>query len=511
MKIAAVQIKNWKSFEDSGLVKLDQINVLLGGTNSGKSALVRAVHLMQRPPSAEDLANIRLGATQADIHLRLSGSNIADDIKRHYGDQDGTVQQPVVLDIMMLRQGNDSLGHGYSLKLSGAQVTVQAIEAVEPKNFIYTYLSKRKVTAFGRAIDRSRTLEVRDNLENLVAKVYRLANSDYERAAEYDKLCKEVLGFRISTFASEGGMQAGISVGRFDHIPIEAMGEGVSSQLGLITHLCMAEDNLFLIEEPENDIHPQSLKALLDVIIEKSASNQFIVTTHSNIVTRYLGAAPNSKLFNIELEFAPNAVPTSTIREVEKTPAARIAALRRLGYELYDFDLWEGWLILEEASAEVIIRDYLIPWFAPRLSRVRTLSAGGTSKVEPAFEDFRRLFLFTHLEPQYKERAWVVVDGDVTGIKVVKQLRAKYPSWPAEHFRTLSKPDFEHYYPKRFKADVDDVLALTHDAKKPEKDKLTEKVKAWCDKSPDEARREFEGSAAEVIELLREIEQKVFG
>jgi hypothetical protein len=115
-------------------------------------------------------------------------------------------------------------------------------------------------------------LAVLPSLSNLVSKVARLANSDYERAPEYAALCRAVLGFRVSVYAAlDGdGQQAGISVGKFGYIPLESMGEGVSSQLGLITDLCMADGNLFLIEEPENDIHPDGLKALLNVIVEKS-------------------------------------------------------------------------------------------------------------------------------------------------------------------------------------------------------------------------------------------------
>src|SRR5262249_19596834 len=155
----------------------------------------------------------------------------------------------------------------------------------------------------------------------------------------------------------------GIPVGKHDFIYVEDMGEGVSSLLGLIASLCMADGNLLLIEEPENDIHPEGLKALLRSIVEKSANNQFIVSTHSNIVTKHLGAAPGGKVFKVELNYQPGQVPTSTIEEIPGTPEARIDVLRELGYELYDFDLWNGWLILEEASAERIIRDYLIPWF----------------------------------------------------------------------------------------------------------------------------------------------------
>lgn len=381
------------------------------------------------------------------------------------------------------------------------------ISPQEPHNFIYTYLSKRKVFGFERQVDLARTLAVQTDLRNLVAKVSRLSNSDYERAEEYAELCRAVLGFRISVHAaSDGnGQQAGIAVGQYGYIPIESMGEGASSQLGLITDLCMAGGNLILIEEPENDIHPESLKALLNVIVEKSKTNQFIVSTHSNIVMRYLGAAPDSKIFEFESTYTPNEIPTSTIHEVEPTTEERIAVLRRLGYELSDFDMWDGWLILEESSAEIIIR-YLIPWFVPGLIRVRTVAAGGTSKVEPTFEDFRRLFLFAHLEPQYRGRAWVVVDGDETGKEVVARLQAKYKDGPPDHFTTWSQPDFERYYPPRFADRVAEAPTKNHDAKRKAKKRLLDEVKAWCEADPEEAKAEFEQSAAEVIEVLRQIE-----
>lgn len=304
-------------------------------------------------------------------------------------------------------------------------------------------------------------------------------------------------------------MQAGLAVGVHGYNPIEAMGEGVSSQLGLIADLVMADGNLFLIEEPENDIHPDGLKTLLNVIVDKSRTNQFIVTTHSNIVTRYLGAAPDSRVFEFESTYEPNAIPTSTVREVPANREARIEVLRRLGYELSDFDLWDGWLILEESSAEVIIR-YLIPWFAPELARVRTVAAGGLTKVEPTFEDFRRLFLFAHLEPQYKGRASVIVDGDDQGREIVARLQQKYPDWPAGHFTTWDQPDFERYYPDRFKAEIAAALSQEHDAKRRAKKQLLDDVKAWCAAEPEAARTAFDQSAAEVIAKLRGIERVLF-
>jgi len=145
------------------------------------------------------------------------------------------------------------------------------------------------------------------------------------------------------------------------------MGEGVANALGLIVDLCIAKNKVFLIEEPENDIHPTALKGLLDLVAVKAATNQFIITTHSNIVVKHLGSQPESKLFDVDMILDADGLPTASVTEVGETVEDRRTVLESLGYELHHVDLWDYWLFLEESSAEKIIRTYLIPWFAPSL------------------------------------------------------------------------------------------------------------------------------------------------
>ncbi|MFD9631702.1 ATP-dependent nuclease [Streptomyces violascens] len=506
MKIAKISLENWKSFSSTGEIPLGVINVLVGRNNSGKSGFLRAIHLLQNGADLQT-ENMRIGESGTRVKCTLVSADMAADLRRHLSIPNFHSGEAVVATTTM----GDLSGGGFNCELSGISTYgAPPFQAEEPSNFIYTYFSKRKVVAFDRTVDLTRTVSVAPDLRNLVAKVSRLSAPDYIGFDEYTKLCLDVLGFRVGVYASHGGSQAGISIGRHDHVSIESMGEGVSSLLGLITDLCMGEGNLFLIEEPENDVHPESLKSLLRVIVEKSAKNQFVVTTHSNIVTRYLGAAPESRLFAVESDFEIGQVPTSRIREIDPTPEARIEVLRGLGYELSDFDLWDAWIILEESSAEAVI-SYLIRWFVPRLARVRTISANGVSKAVPTFEDFRRLFLFAHLEKQYQGRAWVVVDGDEPGNDVVRQLREKYQTWPDGNFRTWSHGDFERYYPEIFKEQVDKVLALPHGKKRNAKSQLTRAVREWIDRNPELAKEEFGKSAVEVIEFLREVDGKLFG
>jgi hypothetical protein len=493
---------NYKSFADSNEIELGGINILIGRNNSGKSALIRAAHLIQKGASYS-LRDIRLGKEFAEVQYDL------EDLSPGLLHVVGAVEVGALVRASVQIAPNSQPTQLVTV-MGRSQTNLQYISDHEPNNFIYTYLSKRKVTVFDEVVNRDRTNTVSNTLQYLVSKVDRLANPDHPKSQEYSDLCKSVLGFRISSIASARGHQAGILVSGDNYIPIEDMGEGVSSLLGLITDLCVADGNLFLIEEPENDIHPEGLKTILQVIAEKSSTNQFIISTHSNIVMKYLGSEPHSKIFNVELQYQPGIVPTSAIHATGTAPEERMLVLRQLGYEYYDFDLWEGWLILEESSAEIIVRDYLVPWFAPKLSRVRTISADGTGNMEAVFDDFYRLFLFTHLQPQYKGRTWVIADGEESGVEVVQRLAAKYTSWSTDHFRTWAERDFEHYYPVRFASDINAALSKSGEAKRAAKKSLLSAVKLFCNEHAEEAKTDFQESASEVISFLQEIEAHLF-
>jgi hypothetical protein len=244
-------------------------------------------------------------------------------------------------------------------------------------------------------------------------------------------------------------------------------------------------------------------------MVESAKRNQFVVSTHSSIVVRYLGAATDSRVFYVS---APKGqLPTTAkIEEVQNSPRARLDILRELGYSFSDFDLWDGWLILEESSAERIVRDYLVRWFAPKLSRVRTLAANGTGNVEATFADFDRLMRFAHLEPMYFEAAWVRVDADPSGQAVVQKLREGYKTWPEDHFACFSKEQFECYYPEHFAEKVASVLGMAGGQKKREaKRQLLGDVLKWLDEDEDRGRAALEISAKDVIGELRRIEAQL--
>ncbi|MDD5095780.1 MAG: AAA family ATPase, partial [Dehalococcoidia bacterium] len=398
---------------------------------------------------------------------------------------------------------------------NGNAIGLAQIPPTEPKNFIYPYLSKRKVVSYSEKINEGIVNSVTENFQNLYSKVDRLSNPRHPKNNVYMQACKDTVGFEITAAASHNGKQAVYMVGDFDTIPLSSMGEGVANILGFLVDLCIAKDKLFLVEEPENDIHPKALKSLLGLISKSSRDNgnQFIITTHSDIVVQYLGAEKDSKMFNVSIEMREGEVPTSTVVPVDDTPEARRHLLDSLGYALTDLDLWDSWLFLEESSAERIIRDYLIGWFAPGLSRkLRTFSARTRDEVEPKFEDFNNLFVYLHLQPTYKNKVWVIIDGGEKEEKIIERLRKAYKSssWSEDHFLQFGEHDFENYYPEPFTEKVAQVLAKSNGQKKQaDKKALLEEVLTWIAQDEEQAKAAFEISAKDVIEKLKLIEAAI--
>jgi hypothetical protein len=147
-------------------------------------------------------------------------------------------------------------------------------------------------------------------------------------------------------------------------------------------------------------------------------------------------------------------------------------------------------------------------------NRIRTVAANGKDDIEPKFQDFHRLFLFIHLDPIYRDSAWVVIDGGVEEEAIIDKLKVKFSSWDSSHFKQFSKHDFESYYPNEFSQDLQakiDTISKIDNKKEKMKQKkaILDDVLIWIKENEEVAKNAFENSASEVIGILKEIDSRL--
>ena len=512
MRVNQIELNSFRSFETTGQIVLGDVNVLIGENNSGKSSIIKAIRYLQEGilDAAKDVrsggnnaASVALWIDTEDKHPQVRG---LDELQFIYkvasvNRLDGSV-------VVQVMDANDAQIHQANTSASGQQFPM-TFKSQEPNHFVVPFLSKRKTGGYSPNVNLFEAASMQIEAASLAAKVSRLSAPSFPGYALYSKACKEILGIEIASTPHQSGQMAGMYLPDGTAITIEQMGDGVPSILFLLSYLATSKGKVFLIEELENDLHPNALKALLDLVAHSAQvdKNQFIISTHSNIVVTHLALLESFKLFRVRSERGA-AIPKSTIEEVPATPQAHIEVLQDLGYTLSDFHLYEGWLIFEEASAESICRNYLIPWFAPKLRKVKTIAAGGVDKVKVNYEDVGRLVLFTHLIPTYADRVWVLVDGDKAGLTVVKRLHNDFRKIPPDRFGSFDQDDFERYYPEHFQKEANEALKISdrklrQDAKKA----LRCKVEAWIDSYEDEAKDAFQKSASDVIGKLQAVER----
>ncbi len=132
-----------------------------------------------------------------------------------------------------------------------------------------------------------------------------------------------------------------------DRIPFQYSGQGEQSSLKIMLALNRdaEETNIILIEEPENHLSFSSMNILLNRITESSSGKQVILTTHSSFVLNKLGL---SKLVLISDNVA--------IRLANLSPETQIYFKRLSGYDTLRLILAKKAILVEGPSDELIVQ-----------------------------------------------------------------------------------------------------------------------------------------------------------
>lgn len=492
MPFTSFRTSGHRSIAQSNEIELGPITVFIGANNSGKSSLLRSLLLIQEG-SGFSPRDIRIGSPDAKTVL-----NGIWPIPQLGGYNGGQPAPGASVQITATGRPNGAVETSWTFEGNG-QVS-GGIAGTRPNHVVVPVLGNRKRSGFTSTIDRSQADRVGTDDSALTSRLNALSGNHAE-GRRYRQLADQILGLEVSTHLGPQGSVPGIPVNVKDGIDLERMGEGVRNIVFLAAEL--ADDQvprLFLIEEPENDLHPAALAQVLKIIQDATSVHQFVVTTHSDVVLRALGAIEGTRIYETALD--DSDLPSTVIRPIE-TPIERWEVLTNLGYET---GLPLGWMIFEEASAETFVGKGLVPLFAPRLACLRTASSDGAGNVRHRVQAVRNLALFAHLSEDQHPPIWVLVDGDQAGDEAIRALRRDF-DWPESRLCRLPREAIERFYPQEFQAKVSAIDTATGSAERSRlKGELANEVTKWAITGGAAAKDALAKCTLPIIEALQRIE-----
>lgn len=495
-----LKLKNIRCFEHVDTINFStKLNIFIGQNNSGKSTILSLINSLQLPQiSAQDA---RPGENLSSGYLLTLRSENPNE-----KNQPPFSAHPIISCSITII-GNPQFSSNYPV--TGLQLAQPVFARNRPLHRIVPFFSKRKAVGYSESVTSASQEDVTGNLNFLYSRIDLLANYGHPAHEKFKEAVSSIIGINITTKASQNGKIAGYYFGT-EFISIDKMGDGISEMMALIVELCIEEGKIFVLEEPETNIHPNGLKLIAQLIAQAAEKNQFIIATHSNIILRELGSLPDSKVFRVFRE-GPSYEYPSNIEEVPNDSQSHMQVLRELGYDFADFGLHGAWLFLEESSAESIISQILIPFFVPELAGVlRTYSSNGVANLAKSVSEFHRLLVFVHLQPVYQNRFWLRADGDPSGLKAVDDIRDKFPKMGDDVIGVFAEHNFENYYPKIFTERVE--AALQNESKverKKLKAELVREVISWSLDNEDQSKANWEETAQEIILFLKFISEKL--
>jgi putative ATP-dependent endonuclease of OLD family len=457
-----IHIHNYRIFQDFILEFNEDINILVGNNDTGKSTLLEAINLaltgrVRGQRLAQELSPrlIHRDATAAYVDAIARGENptppdLFIDLYLDTNDQTTTLQgtnnatREDSAGLRIIASFDYDFADEYAAFLASADsITLVPTEyyKVEWLGFSGNAVSARSIPADAALIDASSirlqggadyylqqiissSLDTSERVE--LARAYRSLREEFSGKDAIESINEKLSEshgaisdkkFSLSIDISSRTAWESSLVPHLDDFPIQYVGKGDQSVLKIMLALQRQIDSahVLLIEEPENHLSPGSLNSLVNKIAAQCAGKQVFITTHSSYVLNKLG-----------LEHLILIHDQTTLR-LENLPEDTQLFFRRLsGFDTLRLVLASKVILVEGPSDDLIVqkayRD-LHDGKTPMEDCVDVIEARGLT--------FKR---FLDIATPLKKPTVIVTDNDG---KSSEDIAARYAAYTVESHITL--------------------------------------------------------------------------
>lgn len=292
MQITSIEIENFKRVKKAK-VQLADINILVGGNNSGKSSVLQGIHFsvvaavasrrLDKKTFAQDyllycpaksFVDLRSGygyQNQSNFgYMRVRGTNIGNDdlyaVRVYRARNEGNVGCD--------RAGDPSIGTMVTSSIPPFSIYVPGLAGIPQVEEFRSESVIRKGVASGDA--------------NLYLRNVLLLIKKKKQLTELTKLMTEIFPkFSISVdFDAVNDSHIKVSVGLRQNEqkrPLELVGTGVLQALQIFSYATLFKPRILLLDEPDAHLHPDNQALLSQALqtVTEELDTKIIVATHS--------------------------------------------------------------------------------------------------------------------------------------------------------------------------------------------------------------------------------------
>ena len=333
MKLSYISIAYYRSITSAYKIALNELTVLIGKNNEGKTNILKAINM----------GMIIISNAGLILRRKIISKQIYDwyedfPINLQNSKKLKTKHTSIRMDFEMSNEELQKLNEKINSNINGAisiYINISednSISLTVPKRGKNTKTLSTKVVAICELIceyfDIQFIAAIRSESDAYEA-IYKLIDTDlssinderYKEAVAYIEeyqakqlkslavRIKKPLGTflpqikSINLFMTERSRQRGYMFGKTINIEIDDgvltnfsnKGDGVKTlvTIAMLSQVESSKDRIIIVDEPENHLHPDAIRFINDVICELSQKNQIIVSTHNPILVNSIKISSN--------------------------------------------------------------------------------------------------------------------------------------------------------------------------------------------------------------------------
>jgi AAA15 family ATPase/GTPase len=300
--LESVSIKRFRGFQQFEIASLDRFNLILGRNNTGKTALLEAIFLLEGPTNPElplTLNALRgIGQFRSDpeelwgwlFYKKKTEGNILLEARTHDGKSrtlNITLEPTREIKKRVLKQESQQTPSVISAAAARTDLRLKYRDESNAQ-----YVTRAVVRDTGIIFDREKTIKYPDtifitaNLAHVADNSHRWSKlEEVSQAADVIPYLKhlEPRLQRLAILVTGMGpiIHADIGIGRM--VPLPFMGEGIGRVLTILLAIANCQNGIVLIDEFDNGLHYSVLMEAWRAVAEfsRKRNTQIIATSHS--------------------------------------------------------------------------------------------------------------------------------------------------------------------------------------------------------------------------------------